>query len=569
MARAPDFDLAKELAKPSFTPAQRDAPALVELVIADHEKAAAAVAGLGEAGRRALEARLAAEDAGDATHAGGALDEASRARIVGALGLLARAGDAAARATVLARLADPGVRVRRAAISALGKLAPLAAPDPAAVDEARTALLAHWDAHGEAAPAPADEKRTLVEALGKLGGPEVQARLAALAPGADAELARRRDRARLMADRDAGRAAPSAIVTSAGGLARWPLRLHCKGGMGPLLAEELAVLGMAVTARDDAWVETRCERYDELFRSRLWSYAGIRVPLARAAAADASTERGADARAIVATLTGADVRGLLRAMTTGAIRWRLNVPSGHRRALVWQVARDVGAAAPELVNDPSQTTWDVHVDAGDGRDPSHGSPALELVPRRIDDPRFTWRVAEVPAASHPTVAAALAFVAGARANDRVWDPFCGSGAELVERARLGPCTLLGTDVDDEALAAARANLAAAHAFVVDAGVTATLANADARTHAPGPQDLIITNPPLGSRVQVDATALLTAALPGFARALAPGGRLVWITPGSRKTTPVAEQLGLVRTRDVAIDLGGVRGRLERWQRPGP
>jgi len=540
MARAPDFDLAKELAKPSFTPAQRDAAALVELVIADHEKAAAAVAGLGEAGRRALEARLDIDD------------EAARSRIVGALGLLARAGDAAARATVLARLADPGVRVRRAAISALGKLAPLVASDPHAVDEARAALLAHWDALGEAAPP--DEKRTLVEALGKLGGPEVQARLAALAPGADAELARRRDRARLMADRDAGRAAPSAIVTSVAALARWPLRLHCKGGMGPLLAEELAALGMPVTARDDAWVETRCERYDELFRSRLWSYAGVRVPL-----------KGDDARAIVSTLTSADVRGLLRAMTTGAIRWRLNVPSGHRRALVWQVARDVGAAAPELVNDPTQTTWDVHVDDGDAR----SAAALELVPRRVDDPRFSWRVAEVPAASHPTVAAALAFVAGVRGGDRVWDPFCGSGAELVERARLGPCTLLGTDVDEEALAAARANLAAAKALLAGTGATTTLAIADARTHAPGPQDLILTNPPLGSRVQVDAAALLTAALPGFVRALAPGGRLVWITPASKKTTPVAEQLGLVRTRDLAIDLGGVRGRLERWERPGP
>jgi SAM-dependent methyltransferase len=552
MARAPDFDLAKELGKPSFTPAQRDAPALVELVIADHDKAAAAVAGLGEAGRHALEARL-ADDSGarDANRA--ELDEAGRARIVGALGLLARAGDAAARTVVLARLADPGVRVRRAAISALGKLAPLAASDPGALEAARAALLAHWDALGGAAPA--DEKRTLVEALGKLGGPDVQARLAALAPGDDAELARRRDRARLMADRDAGRAAPSAIITSVGGLARWPLRLHCKAGLGPLLAEEVAALGLPVAARDDAWIETRCDHYDELYRARLWSYAGVRVPLARGGA---RSEARDEAAAIVAALTSAEVRGLLRAMTAGGIRWRLGVPSGHRRALVWRVARDVTAAAPELVNDPSQTTWDVLVDDADAR----AGTVLELVPRQAEDPRFAWRTAEVPAASHPTVAAALAFVAGARDGDRVWDPFCGSGAELVERARLGPCTLLGTDIDDAALAAARENLAAAR-------VTATLAIADARTHAPGPQDLVITNPPLGSRVQVDAAALLCAALPGFARALAPNGRLVWITPASRKTTPVAEQLGLRRTRDLAIDLGGVRGRLERWERRSP
>ena len=79
------------------------------------------------------------------------------------------------------------------------------------------------------------------------------------------------------------------------------------------------------------------------------------------------------------------VRELLRAMTQGPIRWRLGFPSGHRRATVWQVARDVAARAPELVNDPTDTTWDVLVD----------DAALELVPRRADDPRFAWRVAEV------------------------------------------------------------------------------------------------------------------------------------------------------------------------------
>jgi hypothetical protein len=521
MARAADFDLAKELGKPSFTPAQRDAPALVELVVAGEEpaagRAAAALAGLGEAGRGAIEARLAgralaetpAEIREDDT---AELGEGALARLVGALGLLARAGDATARAALLARLQDPGVRVRRAAIAALGKLGG---------DDARAALLARWDAGG----APPDEMRTLVEALGKLGGPEVQARLAALVPGDDAELARRRDRALLMVDRDAKRTEASAIVTTVA--LPFAVRLHCKAGLGPLLAEEVGVRG-----DNDAWIETRVATWQDVYRYRLWSSAGIRVPM-RASIVD----------------TILSVRDLLRAMTQGPIRWRLGFPSGHRRATVWQVARDVAARAPELINDPTDTTWDVLVD----------DSALELVPRRADDPRFAWRVAEVPAASHPSVAAALAFAGGARDGDRVWDPFCGSGAELVERARLGPCTLLGTDISEDALAAARANLAAAN-------VTATLAVADARTHAPQPVDLIITNPPLGSRVQVDAAALLVAALPSFARALAPRGRLVWITPASKRTSPVAERLGLRRTRDLAVDLGGVRGRLECWER---
>ena len=48
--------------------------------------------------------------------------------------------------------------------------------------------------------------------------------------------------------------------------------------------------------------------------------------------------------------------------------------------------------------------------------------------------------------------------------------------------------------------------------------------------------------------------------------IAPRGRLVWITPAVKRTTPVAEQLGLRRTRSLDVDLGGVRGQLERWER---
>jgi tRNA G10 N-methylase Trm11 len=79
-------------------------------------------------------------------------------------------------------------------------------------------------------------------------------------------------------------------------------------------------------------------------------------------------------------------------------------------------------------------------------------------------------------------------------------------------------------------------------------------------------DLIITNPPLGSRVKLDAAKLLVEALPNLARQLAPEGRLVWITPATKKTTPVAEKAGLHLAQSYAIDLGGVRGQLERWDR---
>ena len=527
MARSADFDLGAALASPSFTPAQRDAPALVELVVGGEpsaERAAAALASLAETGRRAIEARLGGDDPhadSDATELG----DAATARLVGALGQLARRGDEAARLLVLARTTDRAPRVRRAAIGALGKLGG---------EDARAALLARWDA----ADATPDERRALAEALGKVGGDDALARLRTLEPGEDAELARRRDRALLMIERTDKRGEESTVATDVDPPTPVLVRLHCKPGLGPLLVEELAARQLAPRAQGDAAADLTLDRaWSALFVSRLWASAGVRVPLA------AETPE-----AIVAALV--DTRALLAAWTRGPIRWRLGFAHGHRRAIVWRVAKDVAARAPELVNDPVQTTWDVLV--GDG--------ALELVPRRAPDPRFAWRVAEIPASSHPTVAAALAFVAGAAPGDRVWDPFCGAGAELVERTRIGGhATLVGTDVDATALDAARRNLDAA-------SVTATLAVADARTHDPGPIDLVITNPPLGSRVAIDAVGLLVETLPNLARTLAPGGRLVWITPAPRKTSPVAERLGLRRTRALAVDLGGVRGQLERWER---
>jgi SAM-dependent methyltransferase len=530
VARRADFDLAKQLASPSFTPGARDAQALVELVVVGEEPAATragpALARLGAAGRAAIEAGL----------AGGAvtIDDGATARLVGALGLCARAGDLEARAQVIARTGDPAPRVRKAAAIALGKLGG---------DAARAALLARWDAD-DALP---DERRALAEALGKVGGDAALARLRGLASGGDAELTRRRDRAVLMADRTARRDEPSLIIGDVAPPVPLTIQLGCRPGFGALLCEELAALGHAATPLGDRGAELGLDApLTTLFAARLWASVAIAIPLLA----------GDDlAAAITRTITAPTTLAVLRAWTRGAVRWRLGFAHGHKRAIVWRVARDVTAAVPGLINDPTATSWDFLFD--------DEARTLALVPRRLDDPRFAYRIAEVAAASHPTVAAALVWIAGSRSGDRVWDPFCGSGLELVERARRGPtAALIGSDLDPAALEAARANLGAA-------GVRAELTVADARSHASGPAssiDAIITNPPLGSRIRIDAAGLLIAALPGFARALAPGGRLVWITPSPRKTTPVAEQLGLQRTRRHPVDLGGVRGQLERWDR---
>ncbi len=588
MARPPEFDLAKELAKPSFTPGARDAGALVELIVSGEEavvtKAAPALAGLKDAARTAITARL-----------DGSLEEGAAARLISVVGLLARAGDSAARAVLLAKILDSATRVRRASIVALGKLAATGAKEPAPIavkataggapivelragdrrahvdrratsgepvvelrelarrgdpdrrdelDDVRAALLARWDA-SDVTP---DERRALAEALGKVGGEAAMERLHALDPSADKELERRRDRAVLIADRTSKRGEDSTVRTDVAPARPLDIRLGCRPGLGELLYGEIIKLDLGgatrTLQRTDAVDVTLTKPWSALFASRLWATASIRIPLPRLPVEDA----------IIQAITAPEIRELLRSWTRGPIRWRLAMAKGHQRAVVWTVAKEVTRIAPELINDPTATTWEIVADIEE--------QMLEIVPRRIDDPRFAYRDADVPAASHPSVAAALAWVAEPRSGDRVWDPFCGSGLELIERARRGPYrTLLGSDLEEAALAAARSNLEAA-------GVTAQLEIADARTHDPGAVDLIITNPPLGSRVRVDAAALLCTALPHFARQLSRGGRLVWITPSHRKTTPAAEAAGLVLARSMSVDLGGVRGRLERWDKKG-
>jgi tRNA G10 N-methylase Trm11 len=190
-------------------------------------------------------------------------------------------------------------------------------------------------------------------------------------------------------------------------------------------------------------------------------------------------------------------------------------------------------------------------------------PHVVLVPRAFDDPRFSYRCRDVPAASHPTVAAALARVAGVRDDDVVWDPFVGSGLELVERARLGPYRrLIGTDIDGRALDAARENLRAA-------GVTAELALADAAAHRPAGVTLILTNPPMGRRVarSHDLGRLLEAFVRHAARTLTPRGRLVWLSPLPALTHDVAAEVGLHVRPGPLVDMGGFETELQILTKP--
>ena len=431
------------------------------------------------------------------------------------------------------------IAVLIAATTGLGKLA-----DPTAT----AALVAH-----AARETSTPHLRSLAEALGKCGDPAALAWLDALTDP-DPELQRLRARAQLMLRRSLDRDSSTAeIADDAVAAAPRAVLATCRPGLEDILIASL----------DPAWAPAVLAPGRVLMRSagplralgRARTLMTLGFPLARVRIA-----AGPDAlvAALTAALTGAEARQIFETWSKGQVRYRLAwARGGHRRAVVWRVAEAVARVRPELVNDPTASPWEVVVDDGGG------NLQVELRPR-WDDQRFAYRVGDVPAASHPTIAAALAQLAGVRADDVVWDPFVGSGLELVERGLLGPhARLVGTDLDPKALQTATANLAAAGL----AG-KAELVEADATTHDPGGVTLVITNPPMGRRVQRgDVAPLLTSFLAHVGRVLAPGGRLVWISPLPRVTQPAARQAGLVCRRAEPLDMGGFTAQLEVWLRP--
>jgi hypothetical protein len=254
--------------------------------------------------------------------------------------------------------------------------------------------------------------------------------------------------------------------------------------------------------------------------------------------------------AVVRALTSDDALAVFETFTRGPIRWRLEwANAGHRRAGTLRVARAIAARRPQLVNDPREAPWEAVVHEREDR------VTVELWPVGLVDPRFAYRVRTVPASSHPTIAAALARVGGVKRDDVVWDPFVGAGAELIERARLGPYReLIGTDVDKDALAAAEANVAAAGIGKV------RLRRADARVFVPGrPVSLVITNPPMGRRIPTEAKGdkLLASVIARVAAVLVNGGRFVWMSPRPKATAEVAAAHGLVLREHGAVDMGGL------------
>jgi 23S rRNA G2445 N2-methylase RlmL len=279
-------------------------------------------------------------------------------------------------------------------------------------------------------------------------------------------------------------------------------------------------------------------------------------------------------------------RSIMLAGTEGAARYRLEFAGlGHQRGMVRQVIDRAYELSPEILNDSRQSLWSVDVIPVAGVGSGGGSAAhrksmasVELRPRLYPDPRLAYRQDDIAAASHPPLAACMVRLAevgkgaspeGREVQEVIWDPFCGSGLELIESAlRGGVDTAYGTDLDDKAIEVARANFAAAR-LEQTKGIFTVCDFRDARREAEiaaGSISLIISNPPLGRRVRIpDMKGLFADFYTAAARALRIGGRLVFVNP--LRTGPEDPSLKLEFQK--TVDLGGFNCRLEMYRKVVP
>lgn len=443
----------------------------------------------------------------------------------------------AVRQWLLSLLQDPSEKVRRYAMNALPKLGGGRAEERQLLE-----LLQKSDLDRE--------KKFLGQALNKIGG-SATLDLIRNQGGQLSHLTEQRVKANL-----ARQQKPSSIRLDATLPYSPSLRIHlrCRTGLESILAQEIketapkfrtlvihpGLLTLAPTSQFNL---------NDLYTLRVFSTASFLL--------GTLPKTGDRAESLARLIASSQNRQLCQILTHGPVRYRLEfVSQGHQRSAILQTVQKVYALCPDLLNDSRQAPWAIEIHPGDRED------WVELRPRLTPDPRFPYRQQDVPASSYPPLAAAMVRLAGPMANEVVWDPFCGSGLELIERARIGGVqSVLGTDLSPAALEAARTNWRAAHI----SGVRAGFFQKDFRDfmnipgcHA-GQISLLITNPPLGKRVPIpNLRGLLQELLTLASAAIRPGGRMVWVNPIKIKPSNPT----LYQEFQQTVDLGGFACRLE-------
>jgi 23S rRNA G2445 N2-methylase RlmL len=440
-------------------------------------------------------------------------------------------------------LQDPSEKVRRYAMTALPKLGAGTSEEEALLSLLRTTTVER-------------EKKFLGQALDKIGGMatlNVVAGVRSLLPQTEqkvkANVARSEKPSVIRMDR---------LLSD---FARLRVHLHCRKGLEEIVRDEVkddvAKRGKfrIVKVQNGLVAVTPMTPFSltDIYTLRCFATVGFFLGHVRSSNPLESID------ALASMITSSVSRSVLATFTEGSIRYRLEfVSKGHQRGAVRLLANRAYAMCPDILNDPRRAPWSM-----DLLPTGHGI-TVELRPKLSPDPRFTYREADIRAASHPPLAACMALLAGRVNHEIVWDPFCGSGLELIERARLGGVqSIYGTDLSPDAIAISRANIAAAKVKALRLSLACCDFRDYAKVEGLGPRSvtLIITNPPMGRRIRVPNLRGLFGDLFAVASAvLRPGGRLIFANP--LRIEPLDPSLQL-KYRKV-IDLGGFNCRLEMY-----
>ncbi|MSU63209.1 MAG: hypothetical protein EXS31_12575 [Pedosphaera sp.] len=339
------------------------------------------------------------------------------------------------------------------------------------------------------------------------------------------------------------------------------LRIHLRGrgGLEGIMRDEVEEQGKfrVVDVDRGLVVITALAPFNlaDIFALRCFGTVGFVLGLVK------STSEAGSIEALASRIASPLAQRLFEALTEGSIRYRLDfIGKGHQRGAVRLVANRAYALCPRILNDARESPWaiDIHTT---GRGDS-----VELRPRVTPDPRHAYRLDDVPAASHPPLAACMARLVGRMENESIWDPFCGSGLELIERTLLGGVSrVYGTDRSAEAIGITGRNFAAAQLDSVEARFVCCDFRDFARIEELPLHSLtlIITNPPLGRRVRIpNLRGLFDDLFAVAARMLQPGGRLVFTNPFHMESPQPSLKL---QSRKI-VDLGGFDCQLEVYRK---
>lgn len=303
-------------------------------------------------------------------------------------------------------------------------------------------------------------------------------------------------------------------------------------GFSNVLREELGALGLPGTAVSDG-VLVHTDDLARLYRARCMSEALL--PVAESVPVDP-----------------AQIAKALFGRFNAPYRIELRGYTGDRADFIRALSGALGGG-----DNPSRYLDELRIVCKKG-----GRCDVFVRPCNVPDYRFDYRKKAISASIAPATAAclaryALSFVSADRV--RAFDPFCGSGTLLFELEKAAKnCALLGSDISETALFAARENARAAQS-------RARFIKKDVLRFEPRETfDLVLSNLPFGNRVGSHATnePLYRGFVHLLPKLLSPGGVALLYTMEHRLLAAcLKREPGLTIAAELTTEAGGLNPRV--------